>query len=271
MPRTSGESSSIEGQRCLAMRAEKGRRLRVPLYKQTTDFTCGACATLMVWRYFDKKVKLSKQNEFLTWTDIMALPFKFSSPYRIAMFFLKKSFETKLITSETSSDSVARFVCQRVDRAERKLFLRFFKAHNDLLKKRIGSSILHRKPTVADIRSALTARNPVIVLVDSYYTMKDRGMHNAPHAPHWVVVTGYDGGKFHVNDSIHEECRRPGKLMMTDHAIRKAMDTYRRFGWASALIVIAKKVNANPRSNRFSNCERLANEPTHSPKTTFTL
>jgi len=223
------------------MGAGKGIRLRIPLYKQTTDFTCGACATLMVWRYFDKKVEFSKRNEFLTWSDMMALPFKFSSPFRIAMFFLKKGFETKLMTNETSSDSGARFVCQRVDHAERRLFLRFFKAHNDLLKRSIGSSILHRKPTIADIRSALSGHSPVILLVDSYHTMKVRGMRNPPHAPHWVVVTGYEGEKFCVNDSIHEEYLRFGKITMTGHVLGKAMDTYPTFGWASALIVVEKK------------------------------
>ncbi len=219
----------------------KYRRLRVPLYRQTTDFTCGASATLMVWRYFDKKVKLSKRNEFLIWTDIMALPFKFSSPYRTAMFFLKKGFDTKLITKETGSDSGAPFECYQVDPAERKLFVNFFKAHSDILKRRIGWSILNRKPTITDIRSALFTRSPVVLLVDSYYTMEARGARNPSHAPHWIVVTGYEGEKFHVNDSIHEGCPRPGKMTMTGRILGKAMDTYSRFGWASALIVVEKK------------------------------
>ncbi|MGQ9759089.1 MAG: peptidase C39 family protein [Candidatus Methanomethylicaceae archaeon] len=53
--------------------------LDIPLYTQTTDFTCGAYATLMVWKYFDRNVQLSKRNELLIWMEIVALPFKFSS------------------------------------------------------------------------------------------------------------------------------------------------------------------------------------------------
>jgi len=104
-------------------------RIEVPLYRQTTDFTCGACATLMVWRYFDRKVQLSKRNEFLTWTEIIGLPFKFSSPYRIAEFFIKKGFETKLLMKqETSGIGKALLECCQVDPAERNLFLDFFQA-----------------------------------------------------------------------------------------------------------------------------------------------
>jgi len=75
-------------------------RLGVTLCKQTTDFTCGACATLMVWRYFDRNVQLSKRNEFLVWMEIVALPFKFSLPYRIAAFVIKKGYETKLLMKQ---------------------------------------------------------------------------------------------------------------------------------------------------------------------------
>ena len=215
--------------------------MRVPLYRQTTDFTCGASATLMVWRYFDKKVKLSKRTEFLIWTDIMALPFKFSSPYRIAIFFIKKGFETKLITKEASGDCGSPIECYRVDPSEKKLFIDFFKAHSDILKRHIGSSILDRRPTIADIKNALSARSPVILLVDSYCTMRVRGVRNPPHAPHWIVVTGFEGKKFHINDSIDEKHLKPGRITMTGHVLGKAMDTYPQFGWASALIVVGKK------------------------------
>jgi hypothetical protein len=62
----------------------------------------------MVWKYFDRNVQASKRNEFLVWTEIVALPFKFSSPYRIAAFFIKKGFETKLIMRRRMSDEGAR-------------------------------------------------------------------------------------------------------------------------------------------------------------------
>ena len=98
-------------------------RLGVPLYEQTTDFTCGAAATLTVWRYFDGNVQLSKRNEFLIWTEIVALPFKFSSPYRIAAFFIKKGFETKLIMRRRMSDEGKILLeCCQTDPAEARAF-----------------------------------------------------------------------------------------------------------------------------------------------------
>ena len=103
-------------------------RLEVPLYKQAKDYTRGASATLTVWKHFDENVQLTKQNEFLTWTEIVALPFKFSSPYRIAAFFIKKGFETKLLMKQETIDiGKALPECCQVDAAERKLFPDFFK------------------------------------------------------------------------------------------------------------------------------------------------
>ena len=217
-------------------------RLDVPFYRQTTDFTCGACATLMVWKYFDRRVELSRQNEFVIWTETAALPFKFSSPYRIAAFFIKKGFETKLTVKQTASlRGKAPLECCQVEPADRKLFLDFFKAYSAILEKRIASATLDKKPDLFDIRTALAGRSPVILLVDSYYTIRARGSRHPPHLPHWVVVTGLEGERFYVNDSIHETGLGPGKLALEARLLAEAMDTYRRFGWAPAMITVQSK------------------------------
>lgn len=221
---------------------QRHTRLRVPLYRQTTDFTCGACATLMVWRYFDKKAKLSRQNEFLIWTETAALPFKFSSPYRIAAFFIKRDLATQLINEQiTAKESGAPLECCEIEPADRKLFLDFFNAYNATLKRRIASSIEDRTPSLSDIRNALIAGSPVILLVDSYYTLRARGARQPCHLPHWIVVTGYMDGRFHINDSIHEPGVKPGKLVLRGRALSQAMDTFRRFGWAPAMITVQPK------------------------------
>ena len=220
-------------------------RLEVPLYKQTTDFTCGACATLTVWRYFDRNVQLSKRNEFLIWTEIVALPFKFSSPYRIAAFFIKKGFETNLLMSQEISDEGKILLeCCQTDPSERKLFLDFFEKHSEILKRHISSAIFDRNPTMLDIRRALSNHRLVIALVDSYYTSKARGAKDPSHLPHWIVIRGYDGEQFYINDSTHESGMKTGKMVMTGRILEKAMDTYSRFGWPSALIVVGlRKTN----------------------------
>jgi len=217
-------------------------RLGVPLYKQTTDFTCGACATLMVWRYFDRNVQLSKRNEFLVWTEIVALPFKFSSPYRIAAFFIKKGFETKLLISHgISGEGKMLLECCQTDPAERKLFLDFFEKHNEILKRHISSAIVDRNPALLDIRRALSNNSPIIALVDSYYTSKARGAKDPPHLPHWVVIRGHEGERFYVNDSTHESDLKTGKMVMKERLLEKAMNTYSRFGWPSALVIVGSR------------------------------
>ena len=213
-------------------------RVRIPLFRQTTDFTCGACATLMVWRYFDSSVQLSKQNEFLIWTEIVGLPFKFSSPYRIAEFFIKRDFEAELLMKQESfGESILALECCRVGPAERKLFLDFFQAYNRILKRRAKSAILDKKPTVSDIRKTLSNYSPIIALVDSYYFAMAGGARAQSHLPHWIVLTGYENRKFHVNDPAQ------GKIIADERVLEEAMDTHPRFGWPSALIVVKSKAN----------------------------
>ena len=214
-------------------------RGRVPFFRQATDFTCGACATLMVWRYFDSNVQLSKQNEFFIWAEIVGLPFKFSSPYRIAEFFIKKGFETKLLMKqEIISEDVMLLECCRVEPAERKLFLDFFQAYNRILRNRVASAILDKKPTMSNIRNTLSNHSPIIALVDSSYTATTKGARAPSHLPHWIVVTGYEDKKFHVNDPAQ------GKIIIEKRVLEEAMDTHPRFGWPSALIVVKSRANA---------------------------
>ncbi len=225
--------------------------LDIPLCIQTTDFTCGACASLMVSKYFDGNVQLSKRNEFLIWTEIVALPFKFSSPYGIAAFFINKGFETKLIMKQgTSDEGEILLECCQTDPAERKLFIDFFKAHSKILKKRITSDITDRNPTLYDIKKALSHRNPVIALVDSYYTTKVRGAKNPSHLPHWIVVRGYQNGRFYINDSIQERGLKNGKIIMEEQILETAMNTYSRFRWPSALILVGLTVNKRKNSKQ---------------------
>jgi hypothetical protein len=184
-------------------------------------------------------VQLSKRNEFSVWTEIAALPFIFSSPYRIAEFFIKKGFETKLLMRQRmiGEDKLLLECCQ-TDPAERKLFLDFFKKHNEILKRHITSAIVDRNPTILDIRRALSNNSLVIALVDSYYTSEARGARNPPHLPHWIVIRGYEGEKVHVNDSTHESGLKTGKMVMKADLLEEAMDTYSRFGWPSALVSV---------------------------------
>ena len=220
--------------------------LEIPLYTQTTDFTCGACATLMVSRYFDENVQLSKKNEFLVWADIIALPFKFSSPYRIAAFFIKKGFETKLIMKQkTIEERKTLLNCCQTDSSEKKVFFDFFKAYNRLLRDRIASSIVNRRPTLNDIIEGLSNYNPIIILVNSYYTTKIRGEKNPDHLPHWIVVKGYENKSFYINDSFYDPDLQVGETTIERQILKKAMDTYPRFGWPSALISVGLNSKRN--------------------------
>jgi hypothetical protein len=86
------------------------------------------------------------------------------------------------------------------------------------------------------------------LLVDSYYTAKARGTSKPPHLPHWIVATGHENSEFRINDSIAEKDLGTGKIALKDSVLRQAMDTYHIFGWPSALIVVAMKTKALPKT-----------------------
>jgi len=216
--------------------------LDVPLCRQTTDFTCGACAALMVRHYFDGNEKLTKRNEFLIWSEIVALPFKFSSPHRIAAYFAKNGFETTLVMKRgTGGGGRILLECCQTDPAERKLFVDFFEAYDKILAMHVTSDVVYRIPTLSDISRALSHGSPVIALVDSYYTTKARGARNPPHLPHWIVVSGYENGRFYINDSISERGLKNGKMGMDERILETAMDTNSRFGWLPSIIIVSGK------------------------------
>ena len=114
------------------------------------------------------------------------------------------------------------------------------------MKRRIASATVYREPTLSDVRRSLTNGNPVIVLVDSYYTAKARGTSKPSHLSHWIVATGHENGEFRINDSIAEKDLGTGKIALKDSVLRQAMDTYHRFDWPSALIVVAMKRKTPP-------------------------
>ena len=47
--------------------------------------------------------------------------------------------------------------------------------HTAILEGRVASAIVEKKPDLFDIRMALAGCSPVILLVDSYYTVSSRG------------------------------------------------------------------------------------------------
>jgi uncharacterized protein YvpB len=90
---------------------------------------------------------------------------------------------------------------------------------------------------MSDIEEALSNHSPIIALVDSYYTAKDKGVQAPSHLPHWIVVTEYEDKRFHVNDPAQ------GKIIIEERVLKKAIDTYSRLGWPSALIAVKSKTN----------------------------
>ena len=90
---------------------------------------------------------------------------------------------------------------------------------------------------MSDIKKALSNHSPIIAIVDSHYTVTDKGVRAASHLPHWIVVTEYENERFHVNDPAQ------GKLIIEERVLEKAMDTYSRLGWPSALIAVKSKTS----------------------------
>lgn len=56
-------------------------------------------------------------------------------------------------------------------------------------------------------------------------------------------MRGYQNGRFYINDSIQERGLKNGKIIMEEQILGTAMNTYSRFKWPSALILVGLTVN----------------------------
>ena len=170
---------------------------RVPYYGQTTDFTCGAAALLMVMRALDPNAELSRRQELRLWREANTVFMMDGTggcePYGLAVALARRGFAAEVLVTAGGAlflDTVR----SPVKREVMALVQEDFRAEAA----RLGIPVHRRALTIERLSRLLGAGGVAIVLISSYR------MYHAK-TPHWVVVHGCDGRYVFVHDPWIED------------------------------------------------------------------
>ncbi|MDG6925750.1 MAG: peptidase C39 family protein [Nitrososphaerota archaeon] len=168
-------------------------RLEVPFYRQSFDFTCGPASLMMVMKYLDREMKLSKSLEMDIWREASMVEIYGASRYGLAFSAAIRGFGARVISNLGSYGFVDKLE-PRIEGVNRSMMRLFFLERKrrcmelgvEDVKGRIKSTTLFRELTSFRVPLLLMDGQPLI----------------GEDVPHWVVVTGHDRGNFYINNPL---------------------------------------------------------------------
>jgi len=204
------------------------KKLNVPFYEQTLDFTCGPACLMMAMRYFDKTIKMDLNLELDIWREANLVGIRGSSRYGLALAAHRRGFHTKIInnTRDMGYVEIVKDIRENVDIE----MLNFF--FKDIKKRSVKANIKEtiKDIGVEDIRNTLDeGALPIVLVTAKYFSGEDLA--------HWILIKGYDTKHFYINNPLDEPEHRKEKF--TINMIRKVLGYYGK----KSLIAIYPKSN----------------------------
>jgi hypothetical protein len=77
-------------------------RLKIPYYAQTSEFSCGPACVLMVFKFFNNRIKLNRTLEFEVWRQCNMIGVKGADPFGMSVPLLDAGYEVHLLTQRRS-------------------------------------------------------------------------------------------------------------------------------------------------------------------------
>ena len=77
----------------------KSKIFNIPTYAQKEEFTSSAACALMVLKYLNKNLQMSKENEFEIWREAVSGSVWHGSRYGLAYALAKRGAKTEIITN----------------------------------------------------------------------------------------------------------------------------------------------------------------------------
>ena len=159
-------------------------RLDVPYFQQTRTATCGPACLMMVMKYWDPSLELSRKFEFQLWKRSYSF-FLFGGTFQfgLAATAAKLGFKTEIYQKTRFSDAYPNFP-QLVTLIENIV------SHKT---RRLQIPIRYGKDNMEVIRGSLHKKIPPIVFVNLKPILGENVFH-------WVVITGLDEQNVYMND-----------------------------------------------------------------------
>lgn len=216
--------------------------MSVPLYKQTTEYTCGPSSVMMVLKHFGKIKHMSKELENEIWQESRTFPFLPTSPHGLAKVLAGHKLDVTVIR-KVKLPTKYEFECfsnfEEIPESMKEETLKVFNRNNKTTAtkaKKLGVKFVMDSPSINAIREHLGRGELVIALIGADYFHKHHWHYNKGQViPHWIVLTAFDEF-IHVNDPTAGNIRfSPEEL----DGMMKLLD--KRFKIKPALIFVGKR------------------------------
>ncbi|WP_027696222.1 GNAT family N-acetyltransferase/peptidase C39 family protein [Vibrio litoralis] len=173
--------------------------LTMPLYIQTTPFTCGAACLLMAFSTLDKQFQLGRKEELQLWreatTIFMAGGHGGCSGHGLALAAKKRGFEVELWTQSQSTPFI-----DSVRDANKKEVIEI--VHQDFCQQAeaLGIASISAPPNNQQIEQWIEQGKCVLLLISTY-------RFNGYKEPHWIILSGMNEQFFFIHDP-HSDAKK---------------------------------------------------------------
>ena len=167
-------------------------RLKIPYYAQSSEFSCGPACVLMIFKFFNARLKLNRTLEFEVWRQCNMIGVKGADPFGMSVPLLDAGYEVHLLTQRRSMIDPdlwrSRMQELRLTPEDEDLAV-FGIAENKKRALGRGLTVVYSRLTVERVAKSFYEGFIPIALVHM-------GVVHQLDIPHWVVVT--DVGDDHV-------------------------------------------------------------------------
>ena len=164
----------------------------VPHYVQTTEFTCGPAAMMMVMATFDRKARFDRAKELRLWrettTVFMTSGHGGCEPVGIAVSLAKRGYDAEIFASQRGP-----YFLESVRNTDKREVMELTQKEFSAEAKQLGVRRHQRGLKAAEI-AAMTDNGALAIVLVSGYRMFDERF------PHWLVVHGHAGKHLFVHD-----------------------------------------------------------------------
>jgi ribosomal protein S18 acetylase RimI-like enzyme len=212
---------------------------RVPHYRQTLDFTCGAACLMMAMKALDKRLRLDRRLELRLWreatTIFMTSGHGGCGPHGLALAAWRRGFAVDLFVSDEGPPFL-----DTVRDPEKKAVVRL--VHEDFLDEIRQTGIeVHRRQLSADELSERLAAGAIpLVLISQYRIYGDK-------EPHWIIVSGCDQRFIYAHDPYVASVHVTSMDRVGIPILRREFELMAKYGRSKlrAAVVLSRRATAH--------------------------
>jgi ribosomal-protein-alanine acetyltransferase len=211
---------------------------RVPHYRQTLEFTCGAACLMMAMKALDRRLRLDRRLELRLWreatTIFMTSGHGGCGPHGLALAAWRRGFAVDLFVNDQRPPFL-----DTVRDPEKKEVIRV--VHEDFLDEIKGTRIaVHlRQLSVDELSERLAAGAIALVLISQYRIYGDK-------EPHWIIVSGCDQRFIYAHDPYISSVHVTSMDRVSIPILRREFELMARYGRSKlrATVILSRRATA---------------------------